>query len=204
MRDDWGDNWRTDGTREDGDEHGLETVRYTRRHPRPTANEKRRFIELCQMGVPRDAAARAIGSTATRVHREQKRDVRFGAAVVAAEEQGAKGGDNHQDLIRGYLHEVAFGHLFADKAEHPKAVEVAKILADTWLPEHSYKRTRQVEHGQKAPFEFIIGQRVPEEVLLAMPPEERRLLLEAVRMLEEGQQRLRLIEGGATNGKEGA
>lgn len=173
----------------------------SRRRRRPSPETCRNFLDLVSLGMPKDGAARLVGSTASRMRAEAVRNSQFRGWLEEAERRGAKGGEAHQATLRGVLHEVALGHVLGTREEHPKAFEALKILAETHLEEMQWRRQKQVEHGQKAPFEFIIGQRVPEEVLLAMPPEERRLLLEAVRMLEAGQQRLRLIEGGAVDGE---
>jgi hypothetical protein len=125
---------------------------------------------------------------------EERRNPEFAEWVQEAEKQGKNA---RPDTIRGALHEVALGHLLGERDEHPKAFEALRLLAEAHLPELDYKRTKQVQHGQSAPFEILVGQRVPEEVLAALTSEERAQLLEAVRLLEAGQQReLRAIEGG--------
>lgn len=63
-----------------------------------------------------------------------------------------------------------------------------------------YGRRSRVEHGNAdgKPFELLLGAKVPETTLEQLTEEEFAKVVEAVRMLEEGQARteLRAIEGG--------
>lgn len=167
-----------------------------RRPGRPSSAQKAQFLDLLNQGMPRDGAARLVGSTASRMRSEARRDSTFGRWVAAAEEAGQA---SRPDTIRGALHEVALGHLLGSKDEHPKAFEALRMLAEAHLPELAYKRNKQVTHGQDKPFEILVGQRVPESLLEQLSEEEFAKVVEAVRMLEEGQARteLRAIEGGS-------
>ncbi len=167
-----------------------------RKNRRPDAKQKRDFLDLVSQGMPRDGAARLVGSTASRMRSEATRNGGFARFLEEAE---ARGEGVRPDTIRGALHEVALGHLLnAERDEHPKAFEALKMLAEAHLPELEYKRNKQVTHGQNGPLEILVGQRVPEALLEQLTAEERAALAETVRLLEEGKARteLRAIEGG--------
>lgn len=169
-----------------------------RRPGRPTANQRARFLELRTQGVGRQAAARLVGTTASRIRAEEKRNPIFARWVAEAEEAGE---GQLEDTIRGAMQEVALGHVLGEREEHPKAWEALRMLAEAHLSELQYKRNRQVTHDQAKPFEILVGQRVPEDLLAALTQEERTALLETVRMLETRQrQHLRAIEGGRGEG----
>lgn len=164
----------------------------------PNVDEKQEYLRFLAEGMTHYYAAKLVGKTASAFKTARRRDRSFGARAAALEKQSVDE-DALGDAIRGSLLSIAIGHLVKDGLqEHPKSFEALKMLAEAKLPEWEYKRTKSVRHGQDAPFEIVLGQKVPEEDLARLTAQEREVLRQAVKMIEDTRAHgeLRAIEGG--------
>lgn len=142
-------------------------------------------------GIPRDEAARAVGTTSKRMRSLQRRDAAFDALVQKAEEIGKP---EYQQWIRRTLNGIAAN------PRHPQQTRAVLVLAEAHLPEFEHKRTTRIGNAPNEELSIGVNARITAEQLANLPQEQLELLLaakELERALERGEMPpLRAIEGG--------
>lgn len=166
--------------RVDDRDDGLDPLVF-RRDKRPTTEQREDYLALLLTGHTHVEAARKVGSTGTAFRALCKRDPDFKAQRDEAEEWRKEA---FPDRIRDSLMTRAFDELDS------KSWEALKFVAETYLPELEYKRTKSTR--TEGTLTHLL--QVSPEALALMPDEKLDALIELLKELREVDTQARPLE----------